>query len=419
MSNKNINRKGYKPTKLGWIPDEWEVDIIKKIASKVTDGTHDTPKKVKSGSPFITAIHVKERHIDFESCYYLSQEDHEIVFRRCNPELEDVLIVNIGASTGTSAVVNVDYQFSLKNVALVKPKKEIIIGYFLNEFLISIKGNLLFKILVGGAQPFMSLDTIGKITVLLPPLPEQKKIAQILSSWDEAITTTEKLIEKLKTRKKGLMQQLLTGKTRLKGFSGEWESVKLRTVISRFIVPMRDKPKNLKGNIPWCRIEDFDGKYLVKSKTNQGVSIETIKNMNLKVYPINTLLVSCSANLGKCAIVKTELITNQTFIGLVPIENNIDVEFLYYLMIFLERELNRLSSGTTISYLSREEFEEFKIKIPESEEQKAIAQILTTADSEININEKYLFELQTQKKGLMQKLLTGEVRVKTDIKEIA
>ena len=111
--------------------------------------------------------------------------------------------------------------------------------------------------------------------------------------------------------------------------------------------------------------------------------------------------------------------TNQTFIGLVPIENNIDVEFLYYLMIFLERELNRLSSGTTISYLSREEFEEFKIKIPESEEQKAIAQILTTADSEININEKYLFELQTQKKGLMQKLLTGEVRVKTDIKEIA
>ena len=107
------------------------------------------------------------------------------------------------------------------------------------------------------------------------------------------------------------MSNKLVPEIRFKEFSGEWEEKKLNKVIDNFIVPMRDKPKDLTGNIPWCRIEDFDGMYLSKSKTNQGVTKETIKNMNLKVYPTDTLLVSCSADLGRCAIVKNKLITNK------------------------------------------------------------------------------------------------------------
>ena len=143
---------------------------------------------------------------------------------------------------------------------------------------------------------------------------------------------------------------------RFKEFSGEWEEKKLEDLCENFIVPMRDKPKDLTGIIPWCRIEDFNGKYLSSSKTNQGVSEEVVKEMNLKIFPIDTLLVSCSANLGKCAIIKKNLITNQTFIGLVPIKNKIHIEYFYYLMLLQERKLNLMSSGTTISYLSKDEF---------------------------------------------------------------
>lgn len=203
---------------------------------------------------------------------------------------------------------------------------------------------------------------------------------------------------------------------KIKNISGyipeSWKTVKLDKVINQFIVPMRDKPKELNGEIPWCRIEDFDGKYLKVSKSKQGVSRKIIEEMNLKVYPINTVLVSCSANLGKCAITKKELVTNQTFIGLVPLINKVNEEYLYYLMGFNERKLNMLSSGTTISYLSRNEFEKFWILLPPLPEQKKIAEILSTWDKAISTTEELIEKLTLRKKGLMQQLLTGKTRLK-------
>ena len=103
--------------------------------------------------------------------------------------------------------------------------------------------------------------------------------------------------------------------------------VKLKNVLSEFIVPMRDKPKSFNGNIPWCKIEDINGKYLSDTLTEKYVTEDTIKTMNLKVYPVNTLLFTCSATIGVTAITAKPLCTNQTFIGLVPSEK-INVEYL-------------------------------------------------------------------------------------------
>ncbi len=190
--------------------------------------------------------------------------------------------------------------------------------------------------------------------------------------------------------------------------NGEWVEKKLREIVSNFIVPMRDKPKKLDGEIPWCRIEDFDGMYLCKSKTNQGVSSLTIKEMNLKVYPINTLLVSCSADLGRCAITSTKLVTNQTFIGLVPVIEKANVVFLYYIMTISKNRLNARSSGTTIAYLSRQEFEKFEVKIPSLPEQQKIASCLSSLDELIEAHNQKLELLKRHKKGLMQNLFPQE-----------
>jgi type I restriction enzyme S subunit len=186
----------------------------------------------------------------------------------------------------------------------------------------------------------------------------------------------------------------------------DWDIVQLKEIIKEFIVPMRDKPKNLSGDIPWCRIEDFDGKYLYASKSHQAVDLATIQAMNLKVNPENTLLVSCSADLGRCAIVKNPLITNQTFIGLVT-NNKVNEEFLFYIMTKSAPRLNMLSSGTTISYLSREQFEEFKIPLPPTlTEQKAIATALSDVDSLISSLDKLITKKKDIKQGAMQELLT-------------
>ena len=154
-----------------------------------------------------------------------------------------------------------------------------------------------------------------------------------------------------------------------------WELAKLGDRSTLF-VPMRDKPKKFDGDIPWLRIEDFDGKYVTHSKSNQKVSLETIKEMKLRVYPVGTVLCSCSATIGAYAITARELITNQTFIGIYP-NNDLDKEFLYYYLNTQTNNLIKIGSGTTILYISREKFEEFPIILPPLQEQQKIASILS------------------------------------------
>lgn len=246
----------------------------------------------------------------------------------------------------------------------------------------------------------------------LPALPEQRAIAEALSDVDALIESLGQLIAKKRQIKQGVMQKLLTGQKRLPGFMKNWQRCPLRKCVRSFIVPMRDKPRSLTGEIPWCRIEDFDGVYLTESKSGQGVDVQTIRTMNLKVFPTGTLLVSCSADLGRCAIVARPLVSNQTFIGLdidAAVSSNV---FFYYYMTSRAEDLNLLSSGTTISYLSREQFEEFEIFVPsDREEQFAIAAQLSDMDAELSVLQVKLAKAHQIKQGMMQELLTGRIRL--------
>ncbi|MBA4316778.1 MAG: restriction endonuclease subunit S [Flavobacterium sp.] len=157
-----------------------------------------------------------------------------------------------------------------------------------------------------------------------------------------------------------------------------WVENKLGFFVNDFIVPQRDKPKYFDGNTPWCRIEDIDDIYLSKSKSNSFVSKKTITEMNLRVYPVNTVIVSCSADLGRCAIIKTPLVTNQTFIGLVPSSKIVPL-FLYYYMTSISKKLNAMATGATIKYLSKDKFRNLNVCFPPLPEQKRIVTILDEA----------------------------------------
>lgn len=243
-------------------------------------------------------------------------------------------------------------------------------------------------------------------------MDEQRAIATALSDVDELLGGLDRLIAKKHDLKQAAMQQLLSGQTRLPGFHGEWSNNPLRSFVRQFIVPMRDKPSSLKGDIPWCRIEDFDGMYLANSKSGQGVDAETVRAMNLKVYSVGTLLVSCSADLGRCAVVTRPLVSNQTFIGLEMDDAAASNVFFYYLMSSKAEELNSLSSGTTISYLPREKFEEFSVLAPlDKQEQTAIAEVLTEMDAELTALDRRREKTRALKQAMMQELLTGRTRL--------
>ena len=153
------------------------------------------------------------------------------------------------------------------------------------------------------------------------------------------------------------------------------EHVALKEVCDDIIVPMRDRPKVFDGNIPWCRIEDKEGQYFNKSLSGLCVSDEVIKKMNLKVFPIGTVICSCSASIGAYAINTQPLITNQTFIGLVCGEK-IYNKYLLYFMETQTENLLKLATTGTIPYISRVKFENLIIPIPPLPVQEEIVRIL-------------------------------------------
>ena len=202
-------------------------------------------------------------------------------------------------------------------------------------------------------------------------------------------------------------------KLRFKGYNDEWKGVKLKNICSDFIVPMRDKPKEFNGNIPWCRIEDIEGNYFHGTKSNQYVSQETIDVMNLKIIPTGSVICSCSASLGTYAINTRPIITNQTFIGLVC-SDKISNHFLLNLMHTQTKKLRIIAGGTTIPYISREKFEEYNIKIPNKDEQEKIASFLTLIDKKIEKQKELIELLKKYKRGLLSAIFSQKLRFKDD-----
>ena len=209
-------------------------------------------------------------------------------------------------------------------------------------------------------------------------LDEQKKIGMLFEKLDVLITLCERKLNKQINIKKSMLVKMFpkngsnVPEIRFKGFNSPWKEIELKNIISDFIVPMRDKPKDFSGDIPWTRIEDIEGKYINNSLSGQYVSKETVKKMNLKIIPKNSLIVSASATFGVVAIVNRDLITNQTFIGLVPKVDN-DLDFLYILFnsSSVQNKLRLASAGSTIFYISRQKFEEMRILYPKKRRTKS------------------------------------------------
>ncbi|KAB1068978.1 hypothetical protein F6U93_04280 [Tamlana haliotis] len=388
----------------------WETIKLDKIVSKVGSGS--TPKGgvevyTKTGIPFIRSQNIFSNTLNLDETH-IPKTLHEKM--KGSKVLSNDILLNItGGSIGRSCVVPNSFEEGNVNqhVSIIRLKKDS--PKFLQALLSSFHGQkLIFQGMTGSGREGLNFQSIRAFKFKLPQFPEQQKIAAFLTDVDTKITQLTKKKTLLEQYKKGVMQKIFNQELRFKDDNGnefpDWEEKKLKKFILDFIVPMRDKPKDLTGDIPWCRIEDFDGKYLSTSKSNQGVTMETVKDMKLKVYPVNTLLVSCSANLGFCAIVKKELVTNQTFIGLFPDQEKVDVSYLYHIMKLSSRRLNVLSSGTTISYLSRKQFENFSIQFPCLEEQTKIANFLSDIDKKIEAVTTKIEKAQSFKKGLLQQM---------------
>lgn len=393
--------------------ENWMPTNISRIATKITDGTHDTPKPISKGVPFITAIHVRDGFIDFNNCYFLSEIEHEQIYKRCNPEKGDLLMVNIGSGTATSAQVNVSFEFSLKNVALIKPNVNLIASSFFAQIQRRNSKRLKHQISSGGAQPFLSLSQIGKLKLIVPKtLPEQEKIANFLTAVDAKISNLSEEKSLLEQYKKGAMQKIFSQELRFKQDDGsdfpEWENKRLGEVAKLQGGWAFKSSQFKKMGIPIIRISNIsnDHNYI---NTNSLVYYSEIENDNNFIIKKGDLIIAMSgATTGKSSIynLKTSAYLNQR-VGLFKSKSkHLKYEFLvqYVFSMSFKIDLDSLLVAGAQPNISSKDIESLNFPFPSIDEQTKIANFLTTIDEKIATITEALEGAQAFKKGLLQQL---------------
>ncbi len=213
LFTRGIGHTKFKETKIGQIPEEWEVLELGKVCD-VRDGTHSSPKYHEEGVPLITSKNLVDTKLDFENVSLISEVDFQEIERRSKVDDGDILFGMIG-TIGNPVIVRKDRDFAIKNVALIKFTNSKMNNVFVLNFLKSAHTEKQFNQKKGGStQKFIALGVIRQIMIIVPSVTEQRKIAEILSAVDEKIMINKKLKEKLTLFKKGLMQDLLSGTVR-------------------------------------------------------------------------------------------------------------------------------------------------------------------------------------------------------------
>jgi len=394
-----INRgqvpEGYKKSKFGIIPEDWDIKKLKEVTDYV-DYRGKTPRKVAEGVFLVTAKNIKEGYIDYNiSKEYVSEEEYDLIMKRGKPKIGDVLFTT-EAPLGNVAQVDRENIALAQRVIKFRGKNNLSNDYLKYYLLGEIFQSLLKNKAIGSTVLGIQGKQLHNLEICVPLIEEQQKIADILSTWDKAIELKEKLIEQKKELKKGLMQKLLTGEVRVPGFNGEWKEYRLGTLseISTGNKDTKDKVEN--GSYP----------FFVRS--------EKIERINSYSYDGEAILIPGDGNVGKIYhYINGKFDFHQRVYKISDFNNKCIGKFIYYyLQQYFYREAMKYSAKATVDSLRLPMLTDMIIRLPEIPEQIAIVKILDAADKEISFLNQELEKLNLQKKGLMQLLLTGKVRVK-------
>jgi len=405
--------EGYKKTKLGWIPEDWEVKQLKNLLKKIVGGGTPSKSQPTYWNGDIPWATVK----DFTN--FNSKETRDkitnIGLENSSSKLIEAgtVIIPTRMALGKAVCFEIDVAINQDLKALyTKPNfnSNFLLHwfYFKSEFIESL-GN-------GSTVKGISLTDLGLIKIKLPPLQEQKAIASCLSTWDDALVKLDQLITAKQQLKKALMQQLLSGKKRLPGFTGEWT-----------IWTYRELFKKVSRPVDWDDDDTYD---LISVRRRSGGlfhrdSLKGVEILTKKLYTAREgdfLMSKMQILHGASGLVTREfdaMKISGSYIAVIP--RNESILSMNYMSWYSQtpkfyHQTYRSSYGVHIEKMTfnYKLFEKEEVSIPSIEEQTAIAQVLKDADKEIELLKTQREQLQAQKKGLMQQLLTGKKRLRID-----
>ncbi len=398
------------------VPEGWEIQKLEELClstAPITYGVLKPGRYHENGIPLLQIKDLKAGKVLLNDLHCISSElDKE--YRRSRIKKNDILISLIGT---IGRVARYDYSHEMnihRNLARIRTEYHEYIFHVLRSDLIQQK---IKNKSSGSSQSALNLSTLRGLELLLPPLAEQEKIAEILSTWDRTIEQTERLKTNAEMHKKALMQQLLTGKKRLldengERFSEEWKKTKLGGFINEF--SRRNKNNKIQTVLS---ISNRIGFTLPENQFSKRVASQDLSNYKIVkkgMFGYNPSRI----NVGSLGRLDEQ---EEGVLSPMYVVFKIDEDFLnsdYLLFWFSSYEARyRIESGAQGSVretLNFDAMRAFPFKLPPLEEQQKIASVLNTADREIELLTKKIEHLKIEKRALMQQLLTGKRRVKVD-----
>ena len=396
----------------GWVPRS----LAEVTAKPIVYGIVQAGPDLDEGVPYIKSSDIANR-IEVGS---LQKTSKEIAAKYKRSEVfPGDIIFSLRGNIGESCIIPsyIELANLTQGTARISVKKgvsNIYIHYALQSEGIAKRIHAVSK---GSTFREISLEELRKIKIPIPPLLEQRKIAAILGTWDEAIAQVEALIAALKQRKKGLMQRLLTGKVRFPGFEGEWEEVELGEIatIRRGASPrpIKDPKWFAESGRGWVRIADVTReptRFL--NETTQYLSPLGVEK-SVQVDP-GGLIMSIAATIGVPKIVNIPVCVHDGFVVIDEFESKASTDFLFHYLGFITASLANTGQPGTQKNINSALVRKIKVPGIVLAEKNKIAELLNHCDEEI-VNLGFKREALTkQKKGLMQRLLTGQIRVNVD-----
>jgi type I restriction enzyme, S subunit len=390
---------------------KWEFRSLQEVCERIMDGTHFSPKTKEGSRRYLTSKNIRNTGIDLTDCNYISEEEHQEIFKKCPVKLGDILLTKDGANTGNCCINNLQEEFSLlSSVAVLNGKDNVLNNFFLLQVLQSGQGiNTINNVMAGQAISRITLEKINKFKFYFPELPEQTKIANFLTAVDEKITQLTQKCDLLAQYKKGVMQQIFSQELRFKDDDGrdfpKWEEKTLGQIsnIKRGASPRPISDKKWFSNessIGWVRISDVSSsnKYLVR--TDQYLSKEGISKSRLVTK--GNIIMSICATIGKPIYTNFDVCIHDGFVVFEQLQ--INHEFLYYYLMFIEKNWYQYGQPGSQVNLNSDIVSNETITIPDLKEQTQIANFLTAIDDKINNAQAQLAAVKQYKQGLLQQM---------------
>jgi type I restriction enzyme S subunit len=400
-------KPGYKHTEIGVFPEDWAVSNLKTISALISKGSTPTTyghNWVSDGVVFLRSECVTGNGLDLSQSMFISEGAHTMLRRSetCDGDLLMTITGNVGRVV---RVMNIGRANLNQHIARIRVNKENVDSVYVLQYLSQPKVRRMFEsITTGQAYPQISLRQVREAKLPLPKPAEQKAIADALSDVDSLIDSLEALIAKTCDIKTGTMQELLTGRTRLPGFTGEWSSIRLGDFAK---IIMGQSPESRHYNLNGLGLPLIQGNGDIKDRrTIQRVwTVETTKKATL-----GDVILTVRAPVGAAAIASDDVCLGRGVCAVRPIAGK--PSFLLHMLVFKEPYWRALEQGSTFTAANSRQIANFVIDAPrELEEQGSIGALISDMDLEIEALEKRLAKTRDLKQGMAQELLTGRTRL--------